>query len=140
MLRGLLKYMGDSKTSSIDKIKQVRWERFLLRDKDPYVCYRFVILIEKLLPLELTQLKPVAMDVEQMPDIADRIIIETDVDKVVERYLTRVYKWDKHYMLSRDRLGKLREVVGDYIFYLKSNQEVRLEMLSREQEYWEHYM
>lgn len=126
--------------SAIDKVKQVRWERFLMNDKDPYVCYRFVVLLEKLMPLELSQIKPVMMDVEQMPDTADSMTIETDVDKVVDRYLTKLYDWDKKFMFSRDKMGMIRRIVGDYIFYLKSNQQIRLELLSREEKYWEQYM
>lgn len=120
-------------------IRQKRWETFLTRDKDPYICSRFVIALEKLMPPHLSQIQEIVVE-EGMSPTADRMIIETDPEKVSDRYLTRLYKDYISIGIDRGLLSAIRKTAGDYMIYLKSTAEERLLLYKRDKYNWQKYI
>lgn len=123
----------------ISKLKTVRWEAWLLQDKNPYVCYRIVLDLEKLMPKKYSQIKEI-MWIDKMEPTANEIIIETDPEKVFERYITSVMSDSSISAFEFADMSKIRKLVGEYIYYLKSNQQDRLLMWRDDQKFWERYI
>lgn len=126
---------------NLDLIKRKRFEAYLANDKDPYICYRFTIALEELLPQRFSQIKPVSA----IPDgelTADEMIIETDPIKVAERYIQRPLYNDKEYLIRPDTKWymRIKELAHQYMDYLYSNALERLRDYGENKEKWERFI
>ena|SRR5260221_247541 len=123
---------------ALDKIKQSRFDTFVADDKNPYICSRFVIELENLLPVSLSQIKPVMITEGDMT--ADEISIETEPTKVYDRYVFRVYDNLPSARPDDKMMKPLIETSRQYMDYLYSNALDRIRMYGKDKEKWEKYI